>query len=44
MEAIEAILTRRSTRNYQPDAVEPDKLDTILAADEAARVYVREKF
>ena len=32
MEAIEAILTRRSTRNYQPDAVEPDKLDTILAA------------
>lgn len=32
MEAIEAILTRRSTRNYKPDAVEPDKLDTILAA------------
>lgn len=32
MEAIEAILTRRSTRNYQPDAVEPDKLDTILDA------------
>ena len=32
MEAIEAILTRRSTRNYKPDAVEPEKLDTILAA------------
>ncbi len=32
MEAIEAILTRRSTRNYRPDAVEQDKLDRILAA------------
>jgi nitroreductase len=32
MEAIEAILTRRSTRNYKQDAVEQDKLDTILDA------------
>ena len=32
MEAIEAILTRRSTRNYKPDAIEQDKLDTILNA------------
>ena len=32
MEAIEAILTRRSTRNYKPDGVEPDKLDMILDA------------
>ena len=32
MEAIEAILTRRSTRNYKPDAVEPEKLNQILKA------------
>ncbi len=32
MEALEAILTRRSTRNYKPDAVEPDKLSRILDA------------
>ena len=32
MEAVEAILTRRSTRNYRPDAVEPDKLNIILEA------------
>lgn len=32
MEAIEAILTRRSTRRYKPDAVEQEKLDTILEA------------
>ena len=32
MEAIEAILTRRSTRRYKPDAVEQEKLDTILNA------------
>ena len=32
MEAIEAILTRRSTRNFRPDAVEQEKLDTILDA------------
>ncbi len=32
MDAIEAMLTRRSTRNYKPDAVEQDKLNTILDA------------
>ena len=32
MEALEAILTRRSTRNYKPDAVEDEKLEKILAA------------
>lgn len=32
MEAIEAILTRRSTRNYRPDAVEQEKLERILEA------------
>ena len=32
MEAIEAILTRRSTRNYEPDAVGQNELDTILEA------------
>ena len=32
MDALEAILTRRSTRNYRPDAVEPEKLDQILKA------------
>ena len=32
MDALEAILTRRSTRNYKPDAVEPEKLDKILEA------------
>lgn len=32
MEAMEAILTRRSTRNYKPDEVEPEKLDQILKA------------
>ena len=32
MEALEAILTRRSTRNYKPDDVEPDKLSRILDA------------
>ncbi len=32
MEALEAILTRRSTRNYKPDAVEEEKLDRILQA------------
>lgn len=32
MDAMEAILTRRSTRNYLPDAVEPDKLEKILKA------------
>ena len=32
MEAIEAMLTRRSTRNYRPDPVEKEKLDRILEA------------
>lgn len=32
MEALEAILTRRSTRHYRPDPVEPEKLDAILDA------------
>ena len=32
MEALEAILTRRSTRNYKPDPVEAEKLDRILRA------------
>ncbi len=32
MEAIEALLTRRSTRNYKPDPVEQEKLDTLLEA------------
>ena len=32
MEAMEAILTRRSTRDYLPDPVEQDKLDRILEA------------
>ncbi len=32
MEAMNAILTRRSTRNYRPDAVEKVKLDQILEA------------
>ena len=32
MEAQLAILTRRSTRNYKPDPVEEEKLNTILSA------------
>ncbi len=32
MEALEAILTRRSTRNYKSDVVEEKKLDQILQA------------
>ena len=32
MEALEAILTRRSTRNYRPDPVEEEKLNRILDA------------
>ena len=32
MDAMEAILTRRSTRNYKPDEVDPEKLDQILKA------------
>lgn len=29
MDALLAILTRRSTRNFKPDAVEEDKLEKI---------------
>ena len=32
MDAMEAILTRRSTRNYRPDPVAQEKLDLILDA------------
>ncbi len=32
MDAMQALLTRRSTRNYKPDAVEPEKLNQILKA------------
>lgn len=32
MEALEAVYTRRSTRNYKPDAVEKEKLTKILEA------------
>ncbi len=32
MDALEAILTRRSTRNNLPDQIEPEKLDRILEA------------
>ena len=36
MEALEAIVTRRSTRNYRPDPVEQEKLDRILEAGRQA--------
>ncbi len=36
MEAMEAILTRRSTRNYKPDPVEQEKIDRILEAGRQA--------
>ena len=36
MEAQLAILTRRSTRNYKPDAVEDEKLEKILNAGKQA--------
>lgn len=36
MEAMEAILTRRSTRNYRPDPVEQEKLERILEAGRQA--------
>lgn len=36
MDALEAILTRRSTRNYMPDAVEAEKLEQILDAAKQA--------
>jgi len=32
MDALEALITRRSTRNYKPDSVEQEKLDQILEA------------
>ena len=32
MDAMQALLSRRSTRNYKPDAVEPEKLNQILKA------------
>ena len=36
MEALEAITTRRSTRNYKPDPVEQEKLERILEAGRQA--------
>ena len=36
MEALEAIMTRRSTRNYKPDPVEPEKIEKILEAGRQA--------
>ena len=36
MDAMEAILTRRSTRNYKPDQVEREKLDKIIKAGRQA--------
>ncbi len=32
MDAFEAILTRRSTRKYRPDAVEPEKVKRVIEA------------
>ncbi len=36
MDALEALITRRSTRNYKPDSVEQEKLDQILEAGRQA--------
>ena len=36
MEALEALVTRRSTRNYKPDPVEQEKLNKILEAGRQA--------
>ena len=36
MEALEAIPTRRSTRNYKPDPVEQEKLEKVLEAGRQA--------
>ena len=36
MDALEALVTRRSTRNYKPDPVEQEKLDKILEAGRQA--------
>lgn len=36
MDALEALITRRSTRNYRPDPVEQEKLNKILEAGRQA--------
>ena len=36
MDALEALVTRRSTRNYKPDPVEQEKLDKLLEAGRQA--------
>ena len=36
MDAFEAIITRRSTRNFRPDMVEPEKLEKIIEAGRRA--------
>ncbi len=36
MEALEALATRRSTRNYKPDPVEQEKIDKILETSRQA--------
>ena len=36
MDALEALMTRRSTRNYRPDPVEEEKLEKILEAGRQA--------
>ena len=36
MDALEAIITRRSTRNYKPEPVEKEKIDQILEAGRQA--------
>jgi len=36
MDALEALVTRRSTRNYKPDPVEQEKLEKILEAGRQA--------
>ena len=36
MNAYEAIITRRSTRKYRPDAIEPDKLQKTIEAKRCA--------
>ena len=32
MDALEAIITRRSTRNYKPDPVKSEKIEKVLEA------------
>ena len=36
MDALEAIITRRSTRNYKPDPVESEKIEKVLEAGRQA--------